>query len=66
VTLLSQYQEDFSSYTLKQFMDDYTKALFGFENCIIWQFFMSSQGLGSSNMVKQKSSAPCRPQDQDA
>ena len=26
VTLLSQYQEDFSSYTLKQFMDDYTKA----------------------------------------
>ncbi|CAJ1413984.1 unnamed protein product [Effrenium voratum] len=25
VTLLSQYQEDFSSYTLKQFMDDYTK-----------------------------------------
>lgn len=27
VTLLSQYQEDFSSYTLKQFMDDYTKVL---------------------------------------
>ncbi|CAK9061599.1 Dual specificity protein phosphatase 1 [Durusdinium trenchii] len=26
VTLLSQYQEDFSSYTLKQFLDDYTKA----------------------------------------
>ena len=25
--MLSQYQEDFSSYTLKQFMDDYTQVL---------------------------------------
>eukprot|EP00438_Fugacium_kawagutii_P029433 Skav210015 [mRNA] locus=scaffold1212:76068:77842:- [translate_table: standard] len=32
VTLLSQYQEDFSSYTLKQFMDDYTKARHGNQN----------------------------------
>ncbi|CAE7854271.1 DSPTP1 [Symbiodinium microadriaticum] len=27
VTLLSQYQEDFSAYTLKMFMEDYTKVL---------------------------------------
>eukprot|EP00928_Gymnodinium_smaydae_P039020 TRINITY_DN26760_c1_g2_i1.p1 TRINITY_DN26760_c1_g2~~TRINITY_DN26760_c1_g2_i1.p1 ORF type:complete len:768 (+),score=106.40 TRINITY_DN26760_c1_g2_i1:142-2445(+) len=27
ITLLSQYQEDFSSYTLKSFMDDYTTSI---------------------------------------